>query len=77
MYDYQRHRKQQNEDEDRITAEIMNIKLDNPDYGYRRVILPLNSRHLTVNHKKVQRIKRAEGLQSMAYTKRIRKHSSY
>jgi transposase InsO family protein len=63
--------------EGRITAEIMNVKLDNPDYGYRRVILDLNSRHFTVNHKKIQRIMRAEGLQSMAYTKRIRKYNSY
>lgn len=33
VYYYQLHRKQ---DEERITAEIMNVKLDNPDYGYRR-----------------------------------------
>nr|WP_241654670.1 IS3 family transposase [Sporolactobacillus shoreae] len=79
IYYYQHNQLQhsQHENDDRITAEIMNVKHDHPAYGYRRVTLALQRHHILVNHKKVQHIMSAEGLQSTAYTQRIRKYNSY
>ncbi|WP_188804940.1 IS3 family transposase [Sporolactobacillus putidus] len=77
VYYYELHRPQAEED-DPVTSKIRAIKQEHPDYGYRRVLLALkNEQHLTVNHKKVQRIMKAEGLRSTVYTKRIRKYNSY
>ena len=44
-------------------------------YGYRRITLELNNRGFKVNHKKVQRIMKELGLQSIQRPKR--KYSSY
>lgn len=76
VYYYQLHRTQTEED-DPVTSKIRAVKQEHPAYGYRRVILALKNDHLVVNHKKVQRIMKAEGLQSTVYTKRIRKYNSY
>lgn len=75
-YYYQKQRQQRDTD-DPMISEIKAVKQKHPAYGYRRVVLTLRRCHLKVNHKKVQRIMRTEGLQSTAYTKRIRKYNSY
>ena len=55
---------------------IQTIFLENYEsYGYRRIVLELRNRGITVNHKRVQRIMRERGLK--AVQRRCRKYSSY
>lgn len=76
VYYYQKQRQHKDTD-DPVISEIKAVKQKNPAYGYRRVVLTLRHHHLKVNHKKVQRLMRTEGLQSTAYTQRIRKYNAY
>lgn len=65
-----------NELEERIKNQIISIFNENKGrYGYRRITLELKNRGFNVNHKKVQRIMKDLGLQSIQRPKR--KYSSY
>ncbi|ONI45756.1 transposase [Candidatus Epulonipiscioides gigas] len=59
-----------------IISEIKDIAIKNKMlYGYRRITLELKNRGFNVNHKKVLRLMKKEGL--LAITRRKRKYSSY
>jgi transposase InsO family protein len=49
-------------DDEKVLAEIRSIVLDFPKYGYRRVERELRRRSFRVNHKRVRRIMRENGL---------------
>jgi transposase InsO family protein len=76
VYYYQINHQKEDTD-DPIVSEIKTVKQEHPDFGYRRVVLALRRRRVNVNHKRVLRIMRTEGLQSTTYTKRTRKYNSY
>lgn len=67
-------RKDPNEE---LEEEIRLIRLDNKDYGYRRVCAELKNRGKAVNKKKVQRIMQELHLQVTSFTRKSRKYSSY
>ena len=65
-----------NELEEEIKNQIISIFNENKGrYGYRRITLELKNRGFNVNHKKVQRIMKELGLQSIQRPKR--RYSSY
>ena len=60
-----------------IEKEIMEIRKENKDFGYRRIHGELTNRGIHVNKKKVQRIVQKHGLQVTSFTRKSRKYSSY
>jgi transposase InsO family protein len=60
-----------------IEEKIQEIRTDNKDYGYRRILGELRNQGYTINKKKVQRIVQKLGLQVTSYTRKNRKYSSY
>ncbi|MDD6436095.1 MAG: IS3 family transposase [Clostridiales bacterium] len=60
-----------------IEEKIQEIRTDNKDYGYRRILGELRNQGYTINKKKVQRIVQKLGLQVTSYTRKSRKYSSY
>ena len=58
----QRRKKQEKEDEELLTEEIIKLAKDYGRYGYRRITALLNNKGWRVNHKRVERIWRREGL---------------
>ena len=60
-----------------IEKEIMEIRKENKDFGYRRIHGELTNRGIHVNKKKVQRIVQKLGLQVTSFTRKSRKYSSY
>ena len=56
---------------------IQEIRKNNKDYGYRRILGELRNQGYTINKKKVQRIVQKLGLQVTSYTRKSRKYSSY
>lgn len=58
----QRHQPKVNDDEDRLRAAIVDLACKYGRYGYRRVTALLQQDHWRVNHKRVERIWREEGL---------------
>ena len=60
-----------------IEEKIQEIRTDNKDYGYRRILGELQNQGYTINKKKVQRIVQKLGLQVTSYTRKSRKYSSY
>ena len=58
----QRRKQKKKEDEEALTGEIINLAKDYGRYGYRRITAMLNQRGWKVNHKRVERIWRKEGL---------------
>ncbi len=60
-----------------LEAEILAIRKEHKDFGYRRIHGELGNRGFKVNKKKVQRIIRKLGLQVTSFTHRSRKYSSY
>ena len=65
-----------NKVEERIKSQIISIFNENKGrYGYRRITLELKNRGFNVNHKKVQRIMKELGLQSIQRPKR--RYNSY
>lgn len=66
------------EDKDQaLKDEILSIRREHKDYGYRRIHLELKNRGWVANKKKVQRLVQAMGLQVRAYGKKYKKYSSY
>ena len=60
-----------------IEEKIQEIRMNNKDYGYRRIFGELRNQGYTINKKKVQRIVQKFGLQVTSYTRKSRKYSSY
>ena len=60
-----------------IEEKIQEIRTENKDYGYRRILGELRNQGYTINKKKVQRIVQKLGLQVTSYTRKSRKYSSY
>lgn len=58
----QRRKKKKSEDEKALTNEIIKLAKDYGRYGYRRITALLNHNGWRVNHKRVERIWRREGL---------------
>lgn len=60
-----------------LEKEILDIRKENKDFGYRRIHGELGNRNIKVNKKKVQRIVQKLGLQVTSFTHKSRKYSSY
>ena len=61
-----------------LEKEILEIRKENKDFGYRRIHGELTTnRNIHVNKKKVQRIVQKLGLQVTSFTHKSRKYSSY
>ena len=60
-----------------IEEKILEIRKENKDYGYRRILGELRNQGYTINKKKVQRIVQKLGLQVTSYTRKSRKYNSY
>ncbi len=50
---------------------------NNGNYGYRRIHLELRNRGILVNHKKVQRLMKKQGLKGDKFRRKSRRYSSY
>lgn len=64
-------------DDQEVISEIKFIRNEFQDYGYRRVTIELKRRGYNINHKKVLRIMKNEGLLCDSYKRNIRKYNSY
>ena len=60
-----------------IEKEILKIRKDNPNYGYRRITAMLKRAGLIINKKKVQRLVQKLKLQVKSFSRKSRKYSSY
>ena len=60
-----------------LEKEILKIRKEHKDYGYRRIKGELGNRGFRVNKKKVQRIVQKLGLQVTSFMHKSRKYSSY
>ena len=60
-----------------LEKEILKIRKEHKDYGYRRIWGELKNRGVFVNKKKVQRIVQKLNLQVTSFTHKSRKYSSY
>ena len=60
-----------------LEKEILEIRKEHKDYGYRRIWGELKNRDIFVNKKKVQRIVQKFNLQVTSFTHKSRKYSSY
>jgi transposase InsO family protein len=56
---------------------IKEIRIENKDFGYRRIYGELRKKGMVVNKKKVQRIIQKLRLQVTSFTRKSRKYSSY
>ena len=59
-----------------IEAEILEIRKENKDYGYRRIYGVLKEKH-KINKKRVQRLIQKLHLQVTSFTRKSRKYNSY
>lgn len=60
-----------------LEVKMLEIREQNKDYGYRRMVAELRNQGCIVNKKKVQRIMKRLGLQVTSFTHKSRKYSSY
>lgn len=60
-----------------LLGEILNIRTNHKDYGYRRLQGELRNQGICVNKKRVQRIVQQHGLQITSYTRKSRRFSTY
>ena len=65
-----------NKDE-QVEKKILEIRKDNPNYGYRRITAMLRKQGLLINKKKVQRLVQKLKLQVTSFSRKTRKYSSY
>ena len=65
-----------NKDE-QVEKKILEIRKDNPNYGYRRMTAMLRKQGLLINKKKVQRLVQKLKLQVTSFSRKSRKYSSY
>lgn len=75
MY-WQKKWKQPDKDQ-KVKEEMLAIRKENPDYGYRRIYGELRNRNYLINRKKVQRLCQLLGIQVLGYKKKYRRYSSY
>ena len=75
MY-WQRRFGRENPDKE-LEEKMLEIRENNKDYGYRRMLAELRRQGYVVNKKKVQRIMKKLGLQVTSFTRKSRKYSSY
>ena len=57
----------------KLEENIQEIRINNKDYGYRRIVGELRNNGYTINKKKVQRIIQKLHLQVTSYTRKSRK----
>ena len=72
---YQTHRHEAKDNQELLQT-IKDIKQQNPSYGYRTVTDELHRRGIKVNHKRVNRLMRENGLSSRMYNRQTRKYDS-
>lgn len=60
-----------------LEEKMLEIRENNKDYGYRRMLGELRKQGYVVNKKKVQRIMKKLSLQVTSFTRKSRKYSSY
>ena len=60
-----------------LKDEILSIRHEHKDYGYRKIHLELKNRGWSVNKKKVQRLIQVMGLQVLSYGRKYKKYNSY
>lgn len=72
---YQAHRHEVKDNQELLQI-IKDIKQQNPSYGYRPVTDELHRRGIKVNHKRVNRLMRENGLSSRMYNRQTRKYDS-
>ena len=60
-----------------IEEKMFEIRKNNKDYGYRRMLRELRNQGYCINKKKVRRIMQKLGLQVTSFTRKSRKYSSY
>ena len=60
-----------------IEDQIIKIREEHKDFGYRRVYGELKNQGMKVNKKRVQRIVQKLNLQVTSFTRKSRKYSSY
>lgn len=65
-----------NKDE-KVEKKILDIRKDNPNYGYRRITAMLRKQGLLINKKKVQKLVQKLNLQVTSFSRKTRKYSSY
>ena len=65
-----------NKDE-KVEKKILEIRKDNPNYGYRRITAMLRKQGLIINKKKVQKLVQKLKLQVTNFSRKTRKYSSY
>ena len=65
-----------NKDE-QVEKTILDIRKDNPNYGYRRITAMLKRLGYVINKKKVQRLVQKLKLQVTSFSRKTRKYSSY
>jgi len=61
----------------KLVAEILQIRLDNPDFGYRTVTAELKNRGKRINHKVVLKIMKQNNVLCHAFDRKTRKYNSY
>lgn len=67
-----------NDEEVSLVRQIKDVVEESKNrYGYRRVTLSLRNRGTLVNHKRVLRLMKANGLLCIKFSRRTRKYSSY
>ena len=74
MY-WQKRFERENPDKE-LEEKILEIREQNKDYGYRRMLGELRNQGYIINKKKVQRIMQKLNLQVNSFTRKSRKYSS-
>ena len=60
----------------KLEENIQEIRINNKDYGYRRIVGELRNNGYTINKKKVQRIIQKLHLQVTSYTRKSISHTA-
>ena len=77
MYWQKKFKEEKNPDEE-IEKEILSVRSEHKDFGYRRIHAELvHNRNIHVNKKKVHRLVKKLKLQVTSYTNKSRKYNSY
>lgn len=63
--------------DEEIEEKILEIRKNNPNYGYRRITATLKRLGLIINKKKVQRLVQKLKIQVNSFSRKTRKYSSY
>ena len=77
IYMYWQQRLDRPNKDEQVEKKILEIRKDNPNYGYRRMAAMLRKQGLLINKKKVQRLVQKLKLQVTSFSRKTRKYSSY